>query len=319
MSRVIIAAVIITVIVIVWTHLFRFKELLCPHLRNPKLPLREFRLSDDEAEAFEWYSENGADQAKRSSVVICGLVRNCSEELSRIREMVEDVSTIFGMYKILIVENDSTDDTREKLLNWAEEDGKVEILGCGLNAKECKLSLPESGFLDVSERRMKKMAYLRNLYLKHIREHYSGYDYTIIWDLDLDGRIYLDGIQNSLGRMAENPEISGMCANSLQYGLLGWKFYDTFAHLRMGARVVQFPQKIWYNLINPVRYKPGTEPVLVRSCFSGFGIYKTSRILESLYKPRADGKVTCEHISFCDRIPGMYVNPSMVYVILCVQ
>ena len=41
------------------------------------------------------------------------------------------------------------------------------------------------------------MVNLRNVYMKYVHEHLSHYDYLIVWDFDIYGSFYLDGIWSS--------------------------------------------------------------------------------------------------------------------------
>ena len=50
--------------------------------------------------------------------------------LDLLRKQAETVGGLFADYAILVVENDSQDGTRAKLLEWAKENRRVRVLGC---------------------------------------------------------------------------------------------------------------------------------------------------------------------------------------------
>ena len=110
----------------------------------------------------------GASYASKQKVVICGLARDIAKNIDRLKVVLERLGSYFLQYKIIIVENDSNDESRPMLLEWSKQNPNVIILGCGVNVKECKLSLKSYSSFDAGANRIGKMAYLRNIYLNYI-------------------------------------------------------------------------------------------------------------------------------------------------------
>jgi len=83
--------------------------------------------------------EKGFQIARTKTVVICTLLRDVEHKLPELIKRAERVGSIFKDYKVLVVENDSNDNTRSKLLSWAKINPKVLILGCGENVEKCSM------------------------------------------------------------------------------------------------------------------------------------------------------------------------------------
>jgi hypothetical protein len=263
----------------------------------------------------------GQREMSKSRVVICGLLRDKAGRIPAIRERVDAITGYFKDYRVLIVENDSTDDTRKKLLEWASEDQKVLILGCGVNMAECSLKLPKTEGHSVTWERITKMAHLRNTYLQYIYEYYYNWDYMIVWDMDILGSIYVDGIASSFGYFGSKKfKADAMCSN----GIYRWGFvplyYDTYAHRDMGDKF-HSSKKLIHDINKGLttRYMRGESPVQVRSCFGGFTIYRISSIIKNhaIYGTSKDGNnVDCEHVVLNKKLKYVFMNPSMLYVVL---
>lgn len=267
----------------------------------------------------------GERHAKDCNVIITSLLRDVESRVPDIRKKVERVGNLFRDYRVFIVENDSSDKTRSLLLKWAAENPKVTILGCGYNALSC--SLPKSPKTEghyVDRQRIEKMTRLRNIYLDEIKRFCSlndGWDYVIMWDLDMLGSVYLDGIQHTMGFLKSHPDVNVVCS----YGIYRWGtmvlFYDTYALLHLNEefhidmKTIHDIRKGWWE----TGYQRGDTPFEVDSCFSGFAIYRTSSLLGDsvFYDMSPPGNLECEHVRLNKKIKGKKViNPSMINFVL---
>jgi hypothetical protein len=276
--------------------------------------------------SFKQVLEKGVALARSQRLVICGLIRDRQDKVQKIRERIRELRKYFKSVKILIVENDSEDDTRKELLNWAHSDPDLEVLGCDINASKCSLRLPKTEGHAVPPSRLIKMAMLRNIYRDRIEEAYSDYDTVLVWDMDVTGSLYIDGLLNGLealtnqGKEINKPEershgADGICAN----GLYVWPginlYYDTFAHKQHNQKWLEiFPK----NIQDVVKAMSRSTKILqsrtqkVSSCFSGATLYRLSSFLKNRYS--TDGK-ECEHTSISKGL-NMYINNEMVNYIL---
>jgi hypothetical protein len=157
---------------------------------------------------FEGMLARGIKEASRTKVVIAGMLRDVAPRVKDVIKKTEGVGKLFKDYTIIVVENDSSDGTRDLLLEWTRMNPKVKILGCGVNAPECKLpKTPKTEGHPINRSRMDKMTLLRNIYLDYIKQNLQDYDYAIFWDLDAISVVYHDGILNTIGQLQKNQEI----------------------------------------------------------------------------------------------------------------
>lgn len=270
----------------------------------------------------------GSEYAKTQRLVIAGMLRNARPRLPEIEKRVERLGGLFRDYRVLIVENDSTDGTREYLLKWASRNPKVVVLGCGRNAPECKLNLKSTEGHSVYRSRIEKMAYLRNLYLGEICQRLRNFDYLAVWDMDIIGSVYLDGVANTMGHFAQDPKLDAMCA----YGIYQWGplklYYDTYATIEKGDNF-HVDSKTIHDLEKGLgmQFQRGQSPQQVVSCFSGFTLYRVPAVLHSeVYydtTPKDDptGNLECEHVVFHKKMASvghnkMKMNPSMIHLVI---
>ena len=258
---------------------------------------------------------------KSKKAVIAILVRDQESKLPEIEKKAERVGNMFNDYRIVVVENDSKDDTRAYLLRWTHRNPRVTVLGCGINADKCSMKFPKTEGHHVDRPRIEKMTHLRNIYLDHVKNHLPSWDYLLIWDLDAVGMVYLDGIAHSIGYLEENPDVDIACANGIyRWGVLTL-FYDTYATLSKGENFhidMKTPHDIRKGLWEH-QYQRGEPPEEVDSCFSGFTIYRIPSLLppEVKYDMSPDDNLECEHVRLNKKIQGKKViNPSMINFIL---
>lgn len=262
-------------------------------------------------------SQQGLAWFKRKRLVICALLRDSEGSIDLLRRQAEAVGSLFSDYAVLIVENDSHDSTRTKLLEWAKSNRKVRILGCeGINLITCHMNLDQTLIHDRDFMRIEKMVLLRNLYLDYLRSdsRLSQFDLALIWDLDIQGALYVDGIgltgyYMSKGVNGVIPD--AICANGIAEAgdpIETGKYYDPYAHEDIG----QTRTFTTVDDINPP--KCNNTPIAVRSCFNGFMFYRLSALLEKRYVLEKVGKeAICEHVPV-HRGMNVFLNPGMLYL-----
>lgn len=308
--------------------------------------------------------QKGKKIARDQKVIITGLVRDVSDKIPFIKKKVESVGSQFKDYRVLIVENDSKDDTRDLLLKWTKENPKVIILGCGINftgdnsyndspvnnkKSHCHISFAskKTEGHPVSYGRIEKMVHLRNIYLDHIKNNkeYHNFDYTIMWDFDTVGVVYIDGILSTIYAMNNKninkninkkiniDDISGVCA----YGIYRWMgnipiYYDTYAHIDYGDNFNlnnkmehDIKKGFGYGVLRSFSPQAHQDLIPVKSCFSGFTIYRTKDLLPSNVKytmtpsdiVKSTGNIECEHVRLSETLPShMYMAPDMINLVL---
>lgn len=284
-----------------------------------------FAILEESKDVLDKNIKSGFKVSKQKRVVFAALVRDIEERLPEIEKKVERMGQMFEDYRVLIVENDSKDDTRLYLLNWVKRNPRVTILGCGYDVKKCSIKSAETKTdgHGVDRKRINKMVDLRNIYLEEIKNNklLRSFDYAIFWDLDMIGSVYLDGVAHSLDYLEKNRDTKVVCA----YGIYRWGlltlYYDTYAHLNKGEKfhinlktVHDVRKGLW-----EVKHSRGEEPVEVDSCFSGFAIYEIQSLLpeDVFYDMSSEENLECEHVRLNMKIKGKKVmNPNMINLVL---
>ena len=277
----------------------------------------------EEKMTFDGHALRGFAQMRTRKVLIVGLVRDVESTLPHLIRKTERVGEAFADYRIILVENDSRDQTRSKILQWGRSNPRVVLLGCGVNAQECRLSLPGGkGDHDINRTRIGKMVYLRNIYLDAVRRFDAAeWPYTILWDLDILGSAYLDGIANTISRLEEDPSSSAMCAYGAYHVSHYWNnHYDNYAALLPGEEYRHDLSSLHYaKTISGMTSLPGSEPFQVESCFGGFTLYRTAALQAPgvRYDMSPQENIECEHVRLHAKLPGrIFCNPGMIHMVL---
>jgi len=263
-------------------------------------------------------SQIGLSWFRSQRLIICALLRDSESTIHLVRRQSEAVGKLFADYTILVVENDSHDNTRLKLLEWAKQNQKVQVLGCeGVNLSSCSLRMDPTLIHDRASGRIDKMVKLRNVYLDYIRSNpkLSSAQIALIWDMDIQGSFYLDGLGLTgyyFKKGIDNKQIDAMCANGVaDVGdrIETGKYYDPYAHEDIG-------QTRTFTTVDDIDPPAcSLSPMHVRSCFNGFTFYRLPSILARRYSLEKSGEkeAICEHVGV-HRGMNIYLNPGMVYL-----
>ena len=262
--------------------------------------------------------QKGKEYLSNKSVIITGLIRDSEHTIKYIKQNVYKITKLFNNYKIIIFENDSKDNTRQELLKWVDEDNNVIILGCsGINNKTCNLNIKSFTITKgISKNRINNLSYLRNEYLKFIKNNYSNFDFTIVYDFDINGIIYTDGILNTAYKFSINPEIDAIASQSYKIksvnNLYLFLYGDSYAYRDNNLQFMNHTIKsLFLSLFNeyPYNFKK------VISAFGGFTIYRTESIIKSEYNTYLDnhGEYVCEHVGLHKNM-NIYINTNMLHL-----
>jgi hypothetical protein len=267
----------------------------------------------------------GKKYMSNNKIIICGLIRDGQDNIPHIKKNINNLVKMFDDYLILIVENDSSDNTRKILLDWASKDDKVKILGCGVNSESCNLKLEKTIDHEVSFSRINKMIYIRNLYLDYINQHkeqLKNYEYTAVWDLDIHGYLYSDGIFDTFYNFYINENISMIGANGVSDDIVRFRYYDPYALLNdKGKQTIEYDSKKFSPLQYSCDINDRTNNSLrkVISCFAGIAFYKTSKLFDKKYRFEYDNvkkQPYCEHITLNRQLDNVYLNTKMIYYVI---
>ncbi len=318
--------ILIITVIVMWKCYWRIQVMYNSSTLSLYTP-DSFYISPQHRPNHDKITKYGFIRMQKKTVVICALLRDVASKLKEIRLRAERLGKAFKDYRIIIVENDSSDGTRAALKKWRKDNPKVIILGCGVNSEINNCRLPKAGTKTeghtVNRKRIEKMTHLRNIYLDYVKNSLREYDYAVVWDMDIVGTVYLDGIANTIGHFEHSKSLSKDADAICAYGIYRWGwvtlYYDTYAHIDKGDRF-HIDLKTVHDLKKGlrVRYERGTPPVPVVSCFSGFTIYRISSLLDPnvIYDMSPPDNLECEHVRFHRKLHSMYLNPSMIHFVL---
>lgn len=233
---------------------------------------------------------HGYEIARRSTVVIGGLVRDIAQILPTTLSRIEHLSSLFFDANFVIFENDSTDRSPDILLDWQPECPKFIV--------SKKLNRPKFGSIKC-EKRIDEMIYYRTELQKRIAaiNNEEPSDYVILLDMDIEGGFSYDGILNSL-----SFNMDAVASNSLFYENDVRRFYDSYA-LKTEKPMTDLEKQ---SLI----YHRGQNIVRVESAFGGLCIYKMDKYLDGVYHTD-DAEHWCEHQGFHKKMK-IGINPSQI-------
>lgn len=84
-----------------------------------------------------------------------------------------------------------------------------------VNTAECDIShlFSDPQDTDHSPRpdRIYRMAFLRNIYMDHIRHYYPKFDFLCIMDMDLHGSLYMDGYKHAIRLLSDKTRDAVAC------------------------------------------------------------------------------------------------------------
>ena len=274
---------------------------------------------------------------KDLKVVFAGCARNCSNFLPKVLENIEFYSSFFSESYMVIVENGSTDNTKEILKN-------------NQNKKNFILYEDDLNKLPYRGQRLEKA---RNLIIETIKKNKNLFSCDLFIMLDLDDigtyRIEEKNILDSIKFLFSKEEIGAVFANQLGTYYDMWTLRDQkYCKNDFWVEVLQFLinnknsndkisksniEEVKKNIIDKKTYsfEKNHPPIKVESAFGGFGIYKMKYVLQNnrkyegtqivdlISKDQKRLKVKyqkCEHVNFnqglIDQNLELYILPNLI-------
>lgn len=253
---------------------------------------------------------------QKKKVLLCGMARDEAKKVPQMKKMAEKILSYFAdTSEIIILENDSTDRTRELLLDWAKENNKVSILGCGTNVKKCTLNMMKTLIHDGEQKRIDKMVTLRNETLKHIMlPKYDDVEYVVMFDFDLVGELL--NIENIIYTFETNEIVNAQCVLTIH----NMNYYDPYAHLDVDEVYRNSKENLEWgrDMINVV----GTGIKHVKSCFNGLAVYRLESLRNTFeiggyctYHDVENNEAVCEHVCIHLKMDGVYLNTNAILLL----
>lgn len=265
-------------------------------------------------EQYNFRIEKGKNFLTQNKICIIGLTRNTSSVIVNTLSSLIDLGTKAKDYKIVLFENDSSDDTVKIINSLRERNTHIELLTEIYNK-------PQYGTVQDRERTM-LLAQYRNKLKNYVNEHYSDYDFIVVADTDFQN-FSLDGVYNSFGWLYENEIAGAICGNSFEYRPIFsnneepslWN-YDSWAYRASwwnnlqahNMPAVRYNSMFWFGLqILPI----GSHPFRINSGFGGMAIYRKKFYFSADYSGE-----DCEHVMFHYNLKQknpdfhLFLNPS---------
>ena len=218
---------------------------------------------------------------------------------------MEKIGNIFKSYTIIVYENDSIDKTSDILIKWSDKNSNVHII-------------TEK---NVKGNRTVRLAHGRNSVLDKISKLNLNPDIYVVVDMD--------------DKMISNYKNIYYCFdNSINddWVVIGgnsggaFNFYYDYWALRTYDNWIPYDHML-FNYSNYNKYiLKNTQPIKVKSCFNGIGIYKYPYIKDSRYRGsyttefngKYRGRDICEHVPFHldilekNKDKSIYINPKLI-------
>jgi hypothetical protein len=231
--------------------------------------------AEDYAEAVRF----GRAAAAEKSVAIVGICRNAMPFLPQTLRLIEETGAMFREWSAYLVENDSTDDTKDVLKSWAD------------NRQRC-VSLNDYGrpHLNhtIAPERTHALAEYRADCQSWVR-HGEHPDFVMVVDTDPWGGWSVDGVATSVAHMTRGDwwglASYSWCELRAGDGTIIPAHYDGFAFRWFGWQ--HRTPLDWFHLMRPV---VGAPPVHVNSAFGQLALYRADAYLRGVYTGE-----TCEH------------------------
>lgn len=263
----------------------------------------------------------GYEHMKNSNIAICGTVRDCANSLSNNIFVIEQLRSKFQNSVVIIIENDSIDNTKQVLDQWSKTSRNVVIECQDFGIQTIKVV---GGKVDrsFSRHRIEQMCKHRQRYMNRLALE-KNLDYVMVVDLDLES-INIDGIANSFGQALDWDAITanGVSAKRrLKDSYQGHVYFDTYALRHIGDSKPRTRSAIMDDQILMQGMEKGAPLLAVASAFGGLAIYRYPALMSANYcvldNADPEVEVLCEHIGLHKQMAenghrNIYINPSML-------
>lgn len=213
---------------------------------------------------------NGKIEAK---VIICGVARDCADRLPYSIAVIENIASMFEESKIILHENDSSDDTRFILIDFVRRCPDV-YFTFRLNSESNETWI---NYQAGKPYRPEQISRARNIVLRRAMDaDLDNFSHVMMIDLDFVIEPDYEGIAESFQR----SDWDAVFANGIDPS---GRFWDWFA-----LRDENYPLGVeslgdgWWHLYRPAHFlRDEWHPVY--SAFGGCGIYRRQALLGCQY------------------------------------
>ena len=212
-------------------------------------------------------------QMLKLNVIIYGTIRDIEEHFFTSFSNLENIAKLFNKTVIIIFENDSSDNTRKKLIKWSQTaDEGIE-----------KHIILKDDLVSLYPLRAHRLAYCRNCIINYIYDNNYHHTYHYAIHCDLDNRFWsinYDSIATSFQYDINNWDVmTCVNKNKLYYDFWALRCEKTWFNINIfscDTQGIDYNTKTegFENLL-----KNATEPIETTSSFNGLGIYKLNKLI----------------------------------------
>lgn len=229
----------------------------------------------------------------KKKIVIAGCGQNIQPYISRVFKNIYTIARLFADYKIVIFENDSTDQTLEILNSYAKKDSNMTLLS--------ERNIPVPKYF-----RACSIAYCRNRLLEKINASFMDYDFMVMIDLD---DVCAMPIQiHHFKNIFKTKMWDSVSFNREQYydkwALRTPPFIKNCWNFARRAECIRYINQLDHHIVHLLKRN---KMIPVFSASNGFAIYKIDKIKGCKYdgqnkERRLGNRVRhwedCEHVAF---------------------
>lgn len=263
------------------------------------------------------YWVNKINSYKKYNIVIAGLCKNIGKHLEGSRKNIMKIANQFNDYKIVMIENDSTDNTREFLKRWSEENNKVGVVCIDRLNEKIR-----------ARHRTEAISYCRNLCQEIISLYNKQeFPYTLMVDMDdclQSERFSYEGVLSSIKLLEINRRVAfvGAVVDGPYYDIYALRNeecnYNCWKMVFANMNIMSYEQAVDKFVVSHKKdYSKEKNPISVNSAFGGAGIFRNKYWFESKYRGiENDGTEACEHVPMClglkERGYELILNPKFI-------
>lgn len=249
-------------------------------------------------------------------VIICGVVKDVEKTILKSTDICINVGELFNDYRVIIYENNSTDNTKQ-ILKEINKD-KIKVISETIDYDEIKKNSKIWAYTQITGSdhpcRMEQIANARNKIIDEIKQQeYKDFTYVIMIDLDTH-HFELNGIIDSFNNRDLNSWDVIYANGKDRYGY----YYDKYA-LRCYSNIFMFGTELYGDEFGlkvgsvPVNFdNDDNHLVPVISAFGGIGIFKKEVFNECRYASLIDDSITNFYHNLLINLPDNAVSPEIV-------
>lgn len=236
-------------------------------------------------------------------IIVIGCARNIEQHLNTTLNKINMIKELFKSTKVIIFENDSTDNTLNILKDWEKN-------------KIIKLITEKN----VPGLRTERLAHARNILYNEAMKY--NFDLLIILDLDIIIRDLSKESILSCFDIKEDWAMLGGNQTNKYYDLWALRTYDDWMPFDCWECVNIYKKSKDYCVDSRLKkIKMNSNPIKVKSCFGGIAIYKRKYLYNCTYGtglqgPEGNKYEMCEHIIFNEGVikngGSIFINPNLI-------